>query len=213
MALDPKRRQKQLAKKAARRAKKRASRPHSSGSKNVGVNPMEMAKAISAPIYESLMPQRLFELGLGNLVVSRRTADRVAVGVFLVDVFCLGVKDAFFNVISLEKYQTLLASMSREGPYVPLHPTCARKLVEKAVEYARSLRLDPHKGYRLAKVIFGDLDGNVCPTSFEFGKDGKPLFISGPNDTPKRCRQILDALSKHCGQDGYHYVMTPDQMI
>lgn len=213
MAIDPKRRQKQLARKAAKRKKKLAGRPHFSGPKNVGANPLEMAQALRAPIHESLMPQRLFENGLGNLVVSRTADNRVAVGVFLVDIFCLGVKDALFSVISVGQYQTLLAGMNRDGPYVPIHPTCARKLVEEAVEYARSLGLDPHKDYRLAKVIFGDLDASVCPMSFEFGKDGKPLFISGPNDTPKRCRQIRDALTKHCGKDGYQFVMTPDQMI
>lgn len=213
MAIDPKRRQKQLARKAAKRKKKLADRPRSSGPNNAGVNPMEMARALIAPVHESLMPQRLFAIGLGNLVVSRRAANRVAVGVFLVDVFCLGVKDAFFDVVSLEKYQSLLASIRRDGPYVPIHPTCARKLVEEAVGYASSLGLDPHKDYRLAKAIFGDLDASVCPTSFEFGKDGKPLFFAGPNETPKRCRQILDTLAKHCGQDGYHYIMAADQMI
>ena len=57
----------------------------------------EMSLAAHAPIHESLVPASLFEQGIGNLLFSRSLPDgRVALGAFLLDVFCLGVKNAFF---------------------------------------------------------------------------------------------------------------------
>jgi hypothetical protein len=86
-------------------------------------------------------------------------------------------------------------------------PACARKIVEGAVEYARALGLHPHPDYHKTKGIFGDIDAGECPDEFEFGKDGKPFFIAGPNDTPERCRQILRALEQARGPGGYDYLI------
>jgi hypothetical protein len=40
-----------------------------------------------------------------------------------------------------------------------------------------------------------------------FGKDGKPFFMSGPYDTPARCRRIIDTLTRRCGPEGFHYTV------
>jgi hypothetical protein len=90
---------------------------------------------------------------------------------------------------------------------VPIHPTYARKLVEGAEAYARELGFGPHPDYQLAKRIFADIDATACPTSFSFGKDGKPFFIVGPNDSPKKVKKILDTLTKCCGPDGFRYLV------
>src|SRR5262245_38696707 len=88
-----------------------------------------------------------------------------------------------------------------------LHPTCARKLVEGAEAYARDLGFSPHPDYQRARRIFGDLDPTACPTHYTFGKDGKPFFMSGPYDTPARCRKIIDTLTRRCGPEGFHYTV------
>ena len=43
--------------------------------------------------------------------------------------------------------------------------------------------------------------------TFEFGKDGKPLFVAGPHDSPERCHQILMTLEESCGINGFHYLI------
>ncbi|MFQ5825644.1 MAG: hypothetical protein ACE5JB_16520, partial [bacterium] len=84
---------------------------------------------------------------------------------------------------------------------------------EGAVAYAKDLGFSPHPDYRIANKILGDIDPDVCPMSFEFGKDGKPFFIAGPYDTPKKCKMIMDTLTKRCGQDGFHYMVPADNEL
>ena len=99
-----------------------------------------------------------------------------------------------------------LASLQHET-FRALHPTCARKLVEGAEAYAHDLGFQPHPDYQVARRIFGDLDATACPTHYTFGKDGKPCFMSGPYDTPARCRKIIDTLTQRCGPEGFHYTV------
>ena len=64
------------------------------------------------PIYECLVPDGLFEIGLGNVIVSRKAPKgNIAVSAFVVDVFCLGVKNAFFRILSEFDYDTLKTSL------------------------------------------------------------------------------------------------------
>jgi hypothetical protein len=50
--------------------------------------------ATHAPIRESLVPANLFQQGIGNLLFNRSLPDgRLALGAFLLDVLCLGVKN------------------------------------------------------------------------------------------------------------------------
>ena len=47
-------------------------------------------------------------------------------------------------------------------------------------------------------------------TSFQFGKDGKPFYMSGPYDTPARIDRIMRALTARVGPDGFDYVVGLD---
>ena len=89
-------------------------------------------------------------------------------------------------------------------------PSYARKLVEECVRYAEEIRLPPHKDYQKAKRIFGDIDSGNCAANFAFGKDGKPFFVSGPKDTPQRCREIIEILERNCGSGNYDYIIVAD---
>jgi hypothetical protein len=151
---------------------------------------------------------------MSNVLVSRRLpSGNVAFAVFLVDVYCLGVKDVFFNVASRTQYDAkMYGKMFTEYEPVELKPEAARKLIEGAVEYARGLGLPPHPDYRKAAAIFGGIDASSCTDSFSYGKDGKPLFIAGPYDSPERCIQILDTVAAHCGPNGPHYSMPMEKM-
>ena len=207
MAIDPRRRAKQLAKKAAKQKTQRAKKRRSEATASARYSPAEITRAAALPIHECLLLEKLFELGIGHVLVSRRLANRIAVVSFLVDVYCLGVKDVLFTIVPAERYNSVVERSGGGFRMVRIDPACARKLVEGAVAYAQSLGLRAHEDYHASKLIFGDIDVTACTTEFEFGKDGKPLFVSGPYDTPARCRMILAALEEHCGPKGFHFVL------
>jgi hypothetical protein len=56
--------------------------------------------------------------------------------------------------------------------------------------------------------LFGDIDSDVCTQEFVFGKDGKPFYVSSPNDSPGRVRAIMKQLGDRCGgPDGFHFMI------
>ena len=210
MAIDPRKRQKQLEKKTSKRKAVQAARKdtHAGG---ISSSARQIVVAGISPILECLMPEGLFEVGIGNVIVSRKMPNGdIGASFFLVDVYCLGIKFAFFQTMPGTEYVRKLASLGRHETFTRMHPTCARKLVEDAEAYAGEIGFDPHPDYQLARKIFGDVDAGECQTEFTFGKDGKPFFIAGPKDTPARCNKIMDILLKRFGPDGFHYMMPLD---
>jgi hypothetical protein len=144
----------------------------------------QIAGAAHFPIHEALVPAELFELGIGNLFFSRSLPDRrIALGGFLLDVFCLGVKNAFVAIVARDEYLRRLSDFSLGGRLQPIEPACFRKLVEGGVAYARALGFSPHEDYAVASQIFGDVESSACPRLFEYGRDGKPVYVSGPHET------------------------------
>jgi hypothetical protein len=211
MALNERKRQQKLAKKKAKRKEvaKAARRSLSPGFNPFGLlaNADRLARAADGPIHECLVPRGLFDGGLGSVLLSRKLDQGLlAVAVFLLDVHCLGVKDAFLRIVTPLEYGELVKGANMQQALESVAPAYARKLIEDSIAYARSLGLNPHPDYESAKRILGAIDPAECRESFEFGKDGKPFYVSGPNDTPARIRQIVATLDQHCGPGGYHYL-------
>ena len=152
----------------------------------------------------------LFKNGFGQVLVARfKLSGEAEAGVFLVDVYCLGVKNAFFVRVSDWEYDTkILARMAEEGGgKESLSPACARKLVEGAVEYAQSLGLAPHPDYKKACRVFGGIRPEECARVFTYGQDGKPLFVQSPNDKPGFVHHVMTTLTRRLGTDGFHYIL------
>jgi hypothetical protein len=208
--------QKALQKKRAKRAEKRKqAKPATPPSKLAQFQALWKSVAAEAPIGDAWVPSNLFETGLGTVWLTRRLADGShAIAGFLLDVYCLGVKDALYNLIEEPKYPDMLAEVrsdlsSTGGVLLPVDPAHLRKLVEGAAAYAQSLGFQSHPDYKVASLIFGDIDAAACATQFEFGKDGKPLYIPGSDDTPSEHHRVLETLARSCGSDGYRLFSDP----
>jgi hypothetical protein len=173
---------------------------------------VERAWARNSPIHECLVPDNLFKQGIGNLSFSRLMPNgRIALGMFLLDVFCLGVKDAFFSILERYEYEARIRNWPGPERLLPMTPACLRKLVEGGVVYARDLGFEPHHDYEEARQIFGDQETASCTEHFEYGHEGKPLYISGPNETPARANAIVEQLRRHKGEGNFHFVMGVDE--
>lgn len=172
----------------------------------------EVTRAASGPVHECLVPDSLFEKGIGNLAFSRVLPDgSIGVAMFLLDMFCLGVKNAFFTVVTRQEYDERIRHW--RGPEVlrPIAPPCFRKLVEGGVAYARELGFEPHPDYAAASQIFGNVDTTPCDTHFSYGSEGKPLYISGPHETPARASEIVEHLKRRLGDENFHYLVAVEK--
>jgi len=144
----------------------------------------------------------LFDRGMGEVVVTRRKNRRQwELGVFLVDVFCLGVKNALFDVC--DEGNERLDRFFPEGVPEPLPGAYGRKLVEGAIAYAASLGFAPHRDCAKASRVFGGITAADCPETFVFGKEGKPLYINGPYDDAEK---IIRLLAARLGEENFSYI-------
>ena len=173
-----------------------------------GATPSQVATAANSPIHEALVPAKLFELGMGNLVFSRLLPDgRIALAGFLLDVFCQGVKNAFVAIVTRDEYAQRLSTWSTVESLQLMQPACFRKLVEGGVAYAHDLGFSPHEDYAVASQIFGDVATTDCSTRFEYGHDGKPFYISGSHETATQVRAIVDQLDRRLGPGNFDYLV------
>jgi len=150
----------------------------------------------------------LFESGIGQVVIVRyKGGGRVEMGVFLVDVFCLGVKNAFYTQCEEAEFDEFLEKLYSGRPVDEHSAAWGRKLVEGAMEYARRLGFAPHRHYKQAARVMGGINAKDCKETFVFGQNGMPMFIGGPNDNQARCALIISILRKKCGEGGFHFLI------
>lgn len=207
MVISARQRQKKLKRKAKKKKKLSARKK-----KGISLSRNKAASYSNQPIYECIVADSLFEIGIGTVIVSRRTpSGNIAFSSFVVDVYCLGVKDAFFRVASEIEYKVKVKDflmMRDEGRiFRSIQPACARKLVEGAVDYAEELGFSYHPDYKNAKDIFGNIDSSDCPTKYTYGKDGKPFYTRGPNETMDKAKKIINQLRQRCGEGRFDFLV------
>jgi len=164
------------------------------------------------PLHECVVPTNLFEIGLGEIFISRRLPDgNLGVSAFIVDVFCLGVKNAFFRVLSEDDYDDMKQAIVHSGRNLEhIHQSCAKKLLQGAVEYAKILGFSSHSDYKKAAPLFGNIDASVCPVHYDYGKDGKPFYIRGPHESISEAKNIVNKLHVKCGEGGFDFLIQMD---
>jgi hypothetical protein len=142
--------------------------------------------------------------GLVNVVVAReRGGSKVSACSYLVDVYCLGVKNTIGpHVLDRRKLPEFLSQLFRryDGPPLVAPLELAQQLVFGAVEYARGLGFEPHPDFDPCAGHLGEWPG---PSVISFGYQGKPLFIQGPDDDAAR---IIKKLKRKVGRDGFHLI-------
>src|SRR5438105_3691381 len=103
MAADPRKRQKKLERRAAKRKEKKhlIVREQSAG---LGER---LTAAAAAPVLHAWVTDDLWTQGMGWVLLSRQLPNGyVAVVVFLVDRYCLGVKNALAEIVSRFEYDS-----------------------------------------------------------------------------------------------------------
>jgi hypothetical protein len=143
--------------------------------------------------------------GFAQILLARQErASRVTVTGFLVDVYCLGVKNITDPEVmgsgSLTTYVPMYYSAFDHRP-LQIGVEQAQTIVHDAVAYARSLGFEPAGGFADAEVHLGAPPGDRPVVGF--GRDGKPFYFSGPYDETRKVIQILE---RTCGPGNYDYV-------
>jgi len=209
MAFDQKKRQKRIArKKSKRKAVISSKKKDFSFGERISLKKAILV-AKNSPIEGCLIRKNIFSEGIGTAIVSRKMPNfRLGIGVFLLDVWCLGVKNTYFSVLSEDEYTDRIKEINVHETIENIHPSCARKLIEQCINFSDGLGFKPHKDFKTSRQLLVDIDPTVCPNQYTFGKDGKPFYISGPNENLNQSNKIISSLLQHCGEGNFDYLMS-----
>jgi tetratricopeptide (TPR) repeat protein len=136
--------------------------------------------AAALPVDRCLINPSWQEEGVAGVVVVRRMpGSRFLAAGFLVDVFCLGVKDAMVRSgLTRRAVRAFLENLPWRLQEVAYQD--ARSVVLGAVEYARGLGFEPCRDWASAGELVES--GKPFDRRFSFGREGRPLYIQGPFD-------------------------------
>lgn len=184
------------AKEARRRARAKGTQP-----------PVAVRQARSYPIDGCWVQEGWKESGLATVVVARRQPNGAIVfGSFLVDHYCLGVKDAFCNAdVPPGQFRNEYLPRLLHG-YSPLSISVdlAHEIVYGAIDFAARFGFQPHPDFRLCQNILDPPEMHPRTGQVQFGKDGKPFYISGPDDNP---HAIFNQLMRTAGEGNFQYLI------
>lgn len=154
---------------------------------------------------DSSLEKDEFMNGIAMVSVTRQTAhNRLSVCTYLVDMWCLGVKDCLGpRKLDRTDYNQLMAAVFQGFPegYQKITLEQAQALVFSAVDYAAELGFKPHHDFEKTRSHLGEWNGE---NRIQCGRDGKPFYISGPYDNPKK---VMDTLHKSVGEGNYDFLV------
>jgi hypothetical protein len=121
----------------------------------------------------------------------------------MVDTHCLGAKTVIpprvLDRTELADYVSKAFRPLGEPLQVPLE--LAQNLVLGAVEYARQLGFEPDPDFEKARPLLGEWPG---PSHIQFGRNGKPAFVNGPDDDVMK---IVSTLNRTVGEGNYDVIL------
>ena len=148
--------------------------------------------------------------GLATVVVARRHRyDKVSACCYLVDAYCLGVKDTIGPWV-MDEHELAGFVQSCYGAYdtapvqVPIE--LAQHLVLGAVAYASRLGFVPPPDFLGARPHLGDWTG---PSAIGFGRNGKPFYVEGPYDD---AAYVMRMLERSVGVGNFEYTVAVDSL-
>lgn len=202
MAHDAKKRQQKLQRKAAKRKEKRQL---VSRVAHIMRAP-SLSKAGEWPLREVLLSEEWGEEGALTQILIGRTAPtgHVAVGMFLVDLGCLGVKNADGFVGDVADYDDRRRHIMKSQKMIAADLNLVAKIIREGVGYAKDLGFSPHRDYYKAIKVLGDADPDACDEAIPLGgPEGKPFFVAGPYDDVNK---VIAKLTKAVGSGGFHLI-------
>lgn len=147
-----------------------------------------------------------YHSGVAGVLVARRDRPRrVSVCGYLVDVYCLGVKNALgprmMKEDDLRSFRRMyFEGFAEAGPPLEAPLDLARHLVCGAVDYARGLGFEPHPDYA---PVAGHLGRWEETSALTFGRDGVPYYVQGPYDNGA---SVLRTLTRSVGKDNFYFI-------
>jgi hypothetical protein len=143
--------------------------------------------------------------GMASIFVKRRKqSGKIIFGCYLIDIFCLGLKDTYYEMDYNEAtFDDMIASTSGEVEMMLADPDLVFNIIYGGIEYAEDLGFEPHKDFKVTEFLLPPVE-EVPFLPIEFGQQGRPYFYAGPHDNIPKIKAILD---KSVGPGAYGFMV------
>ncbi|MFQ5502665.1 MAG: hypothetical protein ACE5EQ_10260 [Phycisphaerae bacterium] len=151
--------------------------------------------------------------GFASLFVLRRSRDQgLVLAAFLVDLWCIGLKDAWGRLdITMDEFKNgILNSHRRVVDLVRIDLDTVKHLVAGGIRFAHQNGFKlPHR-YQRWTAMLGDIGDWKSANLREFGHDGKLCYVGELEDLNNKL--IGCSVSEFLGRDDVDYIMGNQQL-
>ncbi len=164
-------------------------------------------QARNLPIHECLINNDWKETGICSILVSRKHSNgNLTSGVYLVDLYCLGVKEAecIFNQFPIE-YEDFKEDYFPEDFFGKIDYTLAHNIIHAGLEFASDYGFQACKEFnQRAQYILKEDTEDIELIEIECGKNDKPFIMVG-DDNRQEAERALKHLQNTLKPGDYHF--------
>lgn len=184
-----------------------------------------MAKKKNKQVTQSLSPERFLkerarsleigpcyatpyidECGLADIIVTRvHKGGKYTVGVFHVDTYCLGVKNATWCVRMDElDYESIIEQLRESLNVERVSYEEAHNRIYGAIAFAEDAGIEPCQKFDIAKYVLKEDTDDVPLIEYEYGKNGKHFLVAHDQ---KELDYFLPILLANLGEGNFDFVI------
>ncbi len=187
---------------------KKKTKNRSKGQKQPALSPYRFMreKARSQPIGKCyIAPPDWLESGMAHVIVTRvRPSGNLVMASFLVDTFCLGVKDAWYHEnITPYDFEKYLDDYKNGMGLEEISYNEAHNIIYGAMAFAEEGGIKPSKEFDPAGYILEEDTDDIPLIEYDFGKNGKHFLVVNPD---RKEMPYYHILKKNLG-DNFEYAM------
>jgi hypothetical protein len=159
-------------------------------------------KARQLPIDKCYINEGWDECGECTIIVCRKHSNNnLTFGIYLVDIFCLGLKDSLYHFnISAVEFDDLMNTLSEQGDFLEIEYPLAHNIIYGAIEFASDYEFNPHKSFQLTQHILEEDTDDIELIEIPFGIDDQPAVVTTDDDPQTH---IIKKLTKTAGEGNF----------
>ena len=171
-------------------------------------------RARSLPVYECLVNTDWEDSKMANVIVTRKhTNSNVSLCIYLVDLFCLGVKDTLWHFnMPLHEYSNMISEIEEQMELKPISYCLAHNIIFAAVDFAEEYGFQPHRDFTSITCFMLEEDTeDIELIDIECGMEGKPAYMRSPGHSKQESERIIATLERNAGPGNYFFFDEPEK--
>ncbi len=160
------------------------------------------------PIYRCAITSDWEEIGKASIYIARQhTSGNITVAIFLIDFYCLGIKDTFYKFnMPLHEFEELYDF--NPFPLTEISANTAYNMIYEALDWAAEAGFAPHKDFALVKHLIDDED-EIEYEDIPVGDNGIHTLILDENENGSK---EIATMKKTLGEGNFRVYYFSDYM-